>query len=76
MQVPPERRPRTYRENKRTLSVHVDPELYDAFKAAQEAHGFPSTDAMMTKAVALLLEELCEPVPKITQRKLAALDAT
>jgi hypothetical protein len=70
----PERCSRPDRAKTRTLSVHVDTELYDAFKAAQQAHG-TTTDAMLTKAVVLLLEDLCEPVPKKTQRKLAALDA-
>jgi len=54
---------------KRNLNVAVDPELREAITKVAQAHGM-TQDYIVTKALALVLEELCEPVPVVTRRML------
>jgi hypothetical protein len=54
----------------RPLTFYVEPELYDAFRAAAKARGMTS-DIMGTKAITLALEESCEPIPPSVRLRLA-----
>jgi hypothetical protein len=52
------------------LKAEIGPELYEAFSTAAAARGMTRT-AFVRRAIVLLLDELCEPVPEITRRQVA-----
>lgn len=52
------------------FKVNVRPETRDAFRRLTREHDMTAT-AAFSRALVLLLEELCEPVPAATRRDAA-----
>jgi hypothetical protein len=61
-----------HRPATRQLSVEIQAEAFAAFAALAKSRKITER-ALITKAVALLLEEYCEPVPDAVRRRLVKL---